>query len=362
MSRQPPAALLVALALVSVLPACGRGESSEGQVSGEVINVTVQTARLGALRDVVRAGGAVVPSSTADQLATTNEPAEVVEVPKNEGDKVEPGDVLARVEIASITNEIANRQLEVSEATTKHEAAKTEEAKLNKLFAQGFAARNQWDAARNTLAMAENQLNQAKSRLESAKASEGSTVIRAKFAGIVIKRFHTRGDLVAGGEGDPILRVIDPTKVQVALQVPIDQADRVQQGQPVTIQADVRTEAGTVAMKAAAAGAAATTIEVRAAFVAPTTIPLDAIVQAEIVVEERQNVLVVPAVAIQRSEDLPSFVWVATPSNQASRREVRVGLSANGLTQIASGLAEGDQVILTGIAQLSEGAAINISR
>jgi RND family efflux transporter MFP subunit len=327
-----------------------------------VINVTVQLARLGSLRDVIRAGGSVVPSSVADQLATTNEPAEVMDVPKNEGDKVEAGDVLARVEIASITNEIATRQLEVSEATTKYEAAKAEEAKLNKLFAQGFAARNQWDAARNAMAMADTQLSQARSRLESAKAHEGSTIIRAKFAGIVVKRFHTRGDLIAGGDADPILRVIDPTKVQVALQIPIEQADRVQQGQPVTVQADVRNEQAIVAMKNAPAGAAAATIEVRAAFLAPTTLPLDAIVQAEIVVEERPNVLVVPAIAVQRSEDLPTFVWVATQTNQASRREVRLGLSANGLTQITSGLAEGDQVIVTALAQLSEGTAIAISR
>jgi RND family efflux transporter MFP subunit len=314
------------------------------------------------MRDVIRAAGSVVPSSIADQLVTTNEPAEIVDVAKNEGDKVEAGDVLVRVEIASITNEVAERQIEMSAATLKYEAAKAEEARLSKLHAQGYAARNQWEAARNTLATAENQMNQVRSRLDAAKATEGASVIRAKFAGVVIKSWHKRGEMVAGGEADPILRVVDPTKVQVALLVPIEQADRVQQGQPVTIQSDLRSEPGTIAMKAAAAGAAATTIEVRATFVAPTTIPLDAVVQAEIVVEERPNVLMVPANAIQRSEDSASFVWIATPSNQASKREVRVGLTSNGQTQILSGVAEGDQVILTGIAQLAEGTAIAISR
>jgi len=167
---------------------------------------------------------------------------------------------------------------------------------------------------------------------------------------------------VAGGENDPIMRVVDPTKIQVALQVPIEQAERIQYGQAATVQADVTSEMATVALKSTAAGAAAATIEIRLAFSAPTTLPLDAIVQAEIVVEERPNVLIVPGGAVQRPEDGPPFVWVATENSQASKREVRVGLSSNGQTQILSGVAAGDQVIVTGLSQLSEGAAISISR
>jgi RND family efflux transporter MFP subunit len=167
---------------------------------------------------------------------------------------------------------------------------------------------------------------------------------------------------VAGGDSDPIMRVVDPTKIQVALQVPLDQAERIQQGQAATVQADVATELATVAMKSAPAGAAAATIEVRLAFSAPTTLALDAIVQAEIVVEERPNVLIVPGGAVQRPEDGPPFVWVASENSQAARREVRVGLSSNGQTQILSGVAAGDQVIVTGLAQLTDGAAISVSR
>jgi RND family efflux transporter MFP subunit len=342
---------------------CGRGATSEeGQASGEVINVTVQAVRTGTLRDVVRAGGMVVPSAVADFLVTANEPAEIVDLPRNEGDKVQTGDVLVKLEVASITNQIATAQLELSDVSLKYEAAKANEEKLNKMFSQGFAARNQWETARSALALAETAMNQARARLDSAKALEGGTIIKARFPGVVVKKFHNPGDLVAGGDSDPIMRVVDPTKIQVALQVPLDQAERIQQGQAATVQADVATELATVAMKSAPAGAAAATIEVRLAFSAPTTLALDAIVQAEIVVEERPNVLIVPGGAVQRPEDGPPFVWVASENSQAARREVRVGLSSNGQTQILSGVAAGDQVIVTGLAQLTDGAAISISR
>ena len=83
-----PTALTV-LALIGSA-ACGRGGSAEeGQASGEVINVTVQAVKTGTLRDVVRAGGRVVPSTVADFLVTASEPAEIVDLPGNEGDKVQ---------------------------------------------------------------------------------------------------------------------------------------------------------------------------------------------------------------------------------------------------------------------------------
>ena len=356
-----PAALIV-LALLGPSGCSRGGSAAEGQASGEVISVTVQAVKTGTLRDVVRAGGMVVPSTVADFLVTAAEPAEIVDLPRNEGDKVQAGDVLVKLEIASITNQIATAQLEMSDLSLKYEAAKANEEKLNKMFSQGFAARNQWEAARSALSQAETAMNQARARLDSAKALEGSTVIRARFAGVIVKKFHSRGELVAGGESDPILRVVDPTKIQVALQVPLDQAERIQQGQAATVQADAATEPATVAMKSAPAGAAAATIEVRLAFTAATALPLDAIVQAEIVVEERPNVLVVPGSAVQRPEDGPPFVWVATDNSQATKREVRVGLSANGQAQILAGLAAGDEVIVTGLSQLTEGAAISISR
>ena len=349
-----------ALAALALLTACRRGPA-EGELSGEVIAVTVQPVRQGPIRDVVRAAGVVAPIPAGDFIVAAAEPAEVVEITKNEGDAVAAGDVLVRLEIASLSAEQATRQLDVTDAVTKYEAAKAEEAKLNKMFAQGFVARNQWEAARTTLAAAESVLSQARDRFESLKTTDTRSVIRARFAGIVVKRWHAAGDMVAAGEGDPILRVVDPTKLQAVIQVPSDRAERVVTGQPVTLQSDVSTEPAVVATKGATAAAGAPTVEVRLNFVVPTALPIDSVVQAEIAVEEVAAALLVPAGAVQRPPDAATFVWVAA-EDRAQRREVRVGLTANGMTQVLSGLAVGDEVITSGIAQLSEGVAISITR
>jgi multidrug efflux pump subunit AcrA (membrane-fusion protein) len=81
----------------------------------------------------------------------------------------------------------------------------------------------------------------------------------------------------------------------------------------------------------------------------------------DILVNERRDALVIPADAVQRA-DTVTFVWVATDNNQASQREVRVGFIANRQAQIVSGLTAGEAVIVTGIAQLTEGARISITK
>ena len=335
--------------------ACGRG-SGEPEVAGETIAVTVQPARTGSLRDTISVSGNVVPAAVADFIVTADQPAEIAELPKNEGDTVKTGDLLVRLDIASITNEVATRQLELGEATAKLDAAKKDEERLEPLVAQGLAARNKLEAARSTRLAAEAAVTQVKARFDAAKAQESGAVIRARFPGVVIKRWHGPGETVAGGEGDPILRVIDPARLQVAIQVSREQADRLNQGQPATIQTGTGTEPAIVAMKGVVTSEAATTVEVRLSLAAaPTTpLPLDSIVQAEIVLEELQNVILVPATTVQRDDKGP-FVWLASETGQAAKRQIRVGLTVTGSTQVLSGLVAGDQVIVTGIAQLTEG-------
>ena len=349
-------------ALVAGTLACSRG-SGEETVAGETIAVTVQPARVGSLRDTVSVSGTVVPATVADFIVTADQPAEIAELPKNEGDTVKTGDLLVRLDIASITNEVATRTLELGEATAKLDAAKKDEARIESLVAQGFAARNKLEDARATRLAAEAAVTQIRARFDAAKSQESGAVIRARFPGVVIKRWHAPGETVAGGERDPILRVIDPARLQVAIQVPRAQADRINQGQPASIQTGTGIEAAVVAMKGAATSEAATTVDVRLNLAAAPTapLPIDSMVQAEIVLEELQDVVLVLATSVQRDDKGP-FVWLASETGQAVKRQIRVGLTATGSTQVLSGLVAGDQVIVTGIAQLTEGIAITISK
>lgn len=57
------------------------------------------------------------------------------------------------------------------------------------------------------------------------------------------------------------------------------------------------------------------------------------------------NAIVVPDASVLRDDENQPFVYVATGSNQFGRRQVTIGQSQNGNTQILSGLAPGDRVV-----------------
>ena len=354
MIRRATAALIVLAGA-----ACGRGNDAPDAAAAQAtIAVTVQAARLDTVRDTLVVPGQVVPSAAADQVVSAPEPAEIVEIPKGEGTSVQAGEVLVRFEIASITAEIQLRQIEVVEATGRYDAARTEAARLASLHERGLVARNMLESAKSALSVAEAALGQAKSSLDAAKSAQERTIVRARFGGLVTKVLHKPGERVAGGSSDPVLRLVDPTRLQISAQVPLAQLERLQPGQVASVQ----TAAGpagtaTVTLRLGAATPTATTGEVRLEIVPPTALTIDTPVQLDLQIEERRDVVVVPLQAVQKDGTV-TFVWIAGDDRQAHRREVRVGLSAGGLTQIVSGVAVGERVILTGIAELIEGTTI----
>jgi membrane fusion protein (multidrug efflux system) len=269
--------------------------------------------------------------------------------------------MLVRLEIPSITHEVTTLQLEYSEALAKAEKAKAEAERMKGLFDKGLAARVLWENARSAQTAAEAGLSQLKTKLDSAQAQEANTVVRARFKGVVAKRWHNIGDVLPGGEADPIIRVVDPARLQVTAQVPATEGGRIVVGQVATVQAVNGPEPGVVSLKVTPSTPGVTLLDIRVNFVGPTALPIDSAVQVDIAVDERRDVLAIPADAIQRNEGT-TFVWVATENNQATRREIRIGLIVGNVAQVVSGLTAGENVITTGIAELAEGTPIIIGK
>jgi cobalt-zinc-cadmium efflux system membrane fusion protein len=57
------------------------------------------------------------------------------------------------------------------------------------------------------------------------------------------------------------------------------------------------------------------------------------------------NAIAVPDSAVLRDDENQPFVYVAAGANQFARRQVTIGQSQNGRTQILSGISAGDRVV-----------------
>lgn len=81
-------------------------------------------------------------------------------------------------------------------------------------------------------------------------------------------------------------------------------------------------------------------------------------VNVEIVLEKRQNVVVLNTQAVVRSQAQP-FVWVRDRENKAQKRLVKLGLEGLMTQEVTSGLRPGEQVILpTDASQLKPGMPV----
>ncbi len=344
------------IAALATAVACRRQNVPDDSETGPIA-VTTATARLQTLRDVASAPGVVIPSSAADLTVYAPEAAQIVELPKKEQDDVAVGDVLVRFDIASLTQESDAIRLELQNATSRLERARAELARQESLDARGLTPRNALEASRLEVGAAESLVAQTKGRFDAAQSNQDRATVRARFAGKVMRVWHAVGDAVQPTPDDPIIRVADPTKVQLSVQLPLAQLARVTPGQTATVTSEAEPATATVTNVIGATSPAAITGEVRLSFVQPATLAVDAPVNVEILIDQRANILVVPTAAVAR-DDLGTYVMLAGADQHAHRRTVRTGMVTQPFTQIADGIAPGDRVIVGHLTDVTDGSVI----
>jgi RND family efflux transporter MFP subunit len=356
-TRSIPALVLTAASLAFAAPGCRRDAPPEATTNTPV-PVTVHVVRAGPIVDTLTASGVVVPAAGADWTILAPGPSQIASISKVEGQAVAIGDELVRFDVPAISDAVASRQAESSQALARVEQAKRELAQTTALFDNGLVPRQQLDAQKNTLVDAQSALVRAKAELDVAQFQLQQTIVKARFAGIVIKQWHVQGEFVAGNPNDPILRVVDPTRVQVLVTLSAAEIARVNVGQRAVIRTPAAPEAaGTVVGRPAVPDPTARTVDVRVAFSAPATLALETPVEVQITLEERENALIVPRGAILR-EDGVTYVMVAGADDRAHRQDVRVGLTTSTQAHIVTGVNAGDRVIVTNLEQISEGTAV----
>jgi RND family efflux transporter MFP subunit len=356
-----PRALPAALCLALAAAACAR-QSPEEVDSESVVPVKTAAVTRGPIRGVVHATGIVTPAPGADMLVVAPEPARIAAIPPATGDRVRRGDVLVRFEIPSATADVERQRAEVAGAKAALDTAKSAQTRAHDLFDRGVAARREVEDADQAEAEAEAALAQANASLAAAQVMADRSTVRATFDGIVAKRFHNPGDLVDASSGDPVLRVIDPDRLEVVASVPLADAPRIQVGAPAALSGVPLAASDTslkVVSRPAAVEPGTATVPVRLGFSGSTNLPAGAPVAVDIQAELHEDAVLVPAAAIVREGD-ETAVFVAN-DGKAERRPVEIGLSQGDQDEVVSGLHEGEMVIVDGQAGLPDGAAISVA-
>jgi HlyD family secretion protein len=235
------------------------------------------------------------------------------------------------------------------------DAEKNYQMALNK---QMSAVRNV-AVSRADLAKAEAQVAQAKAALENAEEDLRNSTIVSPIDGLVLSRDVEVGDavssiLVLGSQATLIMTLGDTNEVYV--QGKVDEADigKVYLNQPARIVVESFKDKKFVGKvtKISPLGKEkdnVTTFEVRVSIQNPSgELKANMSANAEIVLEEKKNVLMVPEASLIYDKDRNASVELPDPKGERGRKKVSVTLGiSNGVkTEILAGLNEKQQVIL----------------
>ena len=353
--------LTVASVACTLAAGCGKPATEEVETE-TVVPVTTAPAQMGSIRAVIQATGDVNPAPNAELIVVAPERARITEITKAEGDRVRRGEVLVRFEIPTLNADAISKGAEVTAAAARLENAKANQVRLKDLFDRGVASRKEVEDADREVSDAQAAQAQAQAGRNASQTLAARQTVAATFDGVIAKRFHSPGDVVEAAASDPVLRVIDPARLQVDASVAISDLSRIVMG--ATGRLIVSTDAPPLPLKVVSRPAAVepgtAAAPVRLSFLTPHSLAVGTPVQVEIDAEEHVNVVLVPAAAIVR-EGEETAVFVAA-GGKAERRAVVVGIVDREHVEIREGVKAGEQVIIVGQAGLPDGAAITTEK
>jgi RND family efflux transporter MFP subunit len=356
---RPPRSAVSIMLLAAALASCGKPSTEEVETE-TVVPVTTAPAEVGSIRAVIHATGDVNPAPNAELIVVAPEAARIAEITKAEGERVRRGEVLVRFEIPTLNAAAISKGAEVTATTARLENAKANQTRLKDLFDRGVAAHKEVEDADREVSEAQAALSQAEAEQTASQAMAGRQTVRATFDGVIVKRSHNPGDVVEAAASDPVLRVIDPARLQVDASVPIADLSRIVVGASGRLMQgrDLPPLPLKVVARPAAVEPGTAAAPVRLAFVTAHAFAVGTPVQVEIDAEEHSNVVLVPTEAIVR-EGEQTAVFVAA-GNKATRRPVVVGIVDLQHTEIRQGIKAGEQVLVHGQAGLPDGAQITV--
>jgi HlyD family secretion protein len=228
-----------------------------------------------------------------------------------------------------------------------------------------LALNKQMSAQRNLLvshaeiAKSEAQVAQAKAALENAEEDLRNSTIVSPIDGLVLSRDVSVGDgvssiLILGSQATLVMTLGDTSEVYV--QGKVDEADigKVYLGQPARIVVESFKDkkfTGKVTRISPFGKEKdnVTTFEVRVSISNPTgELKANMSANAEIILEEKKNVLMVPEASLIYDKDRNASVEIPDPKAENGRKKVlvKLGISNGVKTEIVSGLNEKQQVVL----------------
>lgn len=345
-----------------VLLACGGGPSSTPAAVVPPVALgpeDVAVATMGPISAGPRISGTLEAAEKAVLRAEVGGTVLVVAV--EVGQRVNRGDVLARVEDTSVKEALTSANAALAASEQDVAVAEREAARARRLVEAGAMAARDQEGAERGVAGAKAALEAARARVVQAREQLESTTVRSPLAGVVAERAVGEGDVVA--PGSPLFTVLDPATLRLEGAVPADAVAALRVGAPVTFTVQGhpgRTFAGTIARVAPAVDAATRQIPVIVDVPNPEGVLLAGLFAEGQVATEQKEGLVVPADALAEAAGKTTVARVANGKVESVAVEVGLRDPATERVELTSGVQAGDTVLVGAARDVPAGAAVSL--
>ncbi len=349
-------ALVAASAFALLVAGCNQEAKTEPPLPRPVRTVTVEKGVVGnsvTLTGDIRAENEV---NLAFRIG-----GRIIERKGGVGDKVEPDQVLAKLDPQDELNGVRSAQASLNAARGQEVEAQNNFDRQNHLMERGFTTRAIFNSAKQALQTAQARVDDATAQLDIAQDRLSFTELRANVSGTITARSAEAGEVVQPGQ--PIFTVARQDGRDAVFDVPA----QVLRGAPpdatvtialaddpsVTAKARVRTvdpQADPVTRL----------FRVRLGLIDhPEAMRLGATVTGRLQLEGGAGISI-PASALTSTDRQPA-VWVVDPQNlTVALRNVEVQRFDPATAVISSGLEPGDVVVTAGVQALHPGQKVRL--
>jgi membrane fusion protein, multidrug efflux system len=344
-------------------PTKGGGRRGAGGGTAQVVAVK---ATKGNIRVYVTGLGAVTPIYTVTVKSRVD--GQLMKVMFKEGQLVHQGDLL--VDIDPRPYEV---QLEQAQGQLIHDQALLKNANLDlerykTLMKQDAIPEQQLATQEALVTQYQGTIKTDQSQIDSAKLNLVYCHIAAPITGLIGLRLVDPGNIVHASDANGLLVITQLDPISVIFTTAEDQLppilDRMHAGQQLTVEAwdrELKNKLADGKLETIDNQIDPTTgtLKLRAVF-ANTNGKLfpSQFVNARLLVQQKQNVTLLPNAGIQRNSQ-GTYVWLVKPDQTVTVQPITVGTTENDQSEIASGLAPGDTVVTVGVDRLEDGGKVN---
>jgi RND family efflux transporter MFP subunit len=339
----------------------GSGASAQGPQRPRAVSVELAKAERKPVPVDVDSIGTVTPISSValkSRVETT-----IVSVHFEDGAKVNEGDLLFTLDARQIDAQIEQAEGTLAKDQAQLEGAQRDLRRYNDLVAKGATTQVNVDNAKTQSEILIGTIKADQSALDNLKVQKSYTIIRAPFSGRISAANVKVGNFVRPADTSPLAVINQMAPVYVTFAIPqrvlVDLRDAMATGDSkviATIPGHQRSETGRVAMVENSVDATTGMVTVRGVMGNENETLWPGTLVATKLIIRTENSVVVPTVAVQRSQS-GNFVFVVK-EGVAKVQPVKVERTFQGISVIAEGLSGDEDVVVDGQLLLSNGSRV----